>query len=208
MSQAFDKNSLWGEFKIRKTESNVKIKNHKIWGAFLNHPGENLTRSFRSGIRTTKDKTSALHSRSIWTLCPCYGQTTPSPIHPKKIHGSLSPHRNPSVNQGQGRKNQRRSVVLKKWWRRLWVEKKEHRWLPIEIMHTSLKCTLLTTGSSPQGRDMRVLCLPRHPCWLTWTSLVGSYLNWGSSINNLIRWDMIARWIETLFLKKVMGFNI
>jgi len=59
----FDKNSLLDELNIRKTELNVNKKNHKIWGFFSSPLGENLTGSFCSGIRGTKDRTSGLLSR-------------------------------------------------------------------------------------------------------------------------------------------------
>jgi hypothetical protein len=57
------KNSLLGELNITKNgiECQAKKTNkHKIWGTFLSRPGDSLTKSFRSGIRTTKDRAPAL----------------------------------------------------------------------------------------------------------------------------------------------------
>jgi glutamine cyclotransferase len=52
--------SLLGKLNMRKTELNVKKKNHKIWGTFFRRPGKSMTRSFSGGIVETQDKISAL----------------------------------------------------------------------------------------------------------------------------------------------------
>jgi len=45
-------------------------KNHKIWDAFSTHPGETWTKSFRSRMRMTEDRTFILTSQQKGLFYP------------------------------------------------------------------------------------------------------------------------------------------
>jgi hypothetical protein len=71
-----DKNLLWDRLNIYNKGSCMsrrkksEEKNHNIWGAFSSHPGETWTKSFRSGMRVTKDRTFILTSRQKGVFYP------------------------------------------------------------------------------------------------------------------------------------------
>jgi hypothetical protein len=75
----FDKNSLWNGLDIQKRELYVKKKNRKVLGAFSRHPGKTGTKSFRSGIRVTKDRTFIHISRQKGVFTRFCVQTNPLP---------------------------------------------------------------------------------------------------------------------------------
>ena len=66
-----DKNFVWDGLNVYyKGNCMSRRKKSQDMGAFLSHPGENWTKSFRSGMRVAKDRTFILTSRQKRVFYP------------------------------------------------------------------------------------------------------------------------------------------